>query len=235
MAINLSRFLAALSALAVLAAVPACAEDASAHWTGAYVGAAVGAGYLSTDQYSPTQTIGASTYSGYGVAPYGGWHPYGGLHAGLDLQLGQTVVGVRVQHMITSSPGDSLTKVDETVTSNAVALTTLSARAGYLVQPQLLGYLSAGVVSSQFNYSSVDERWSQVDDSLDATRAGWSIGAGFEYRLTDTVSIFAEYNHLQFGTASSTFDYGTAGFLPSWTYEYTHRLGLMQAGINFRF
>lgn len=231
MTIHISATLAALTASVALA-LPAHAGDA---WTGAYVGASLGAGHLSTDQYSPGQTVNDSYYGGYHVDPYGGFHPYGGLQAGLDWQLGTAVLGVRAQLLGTASPGDSLTKAEEIVTANAVALTTLSARAGHLFQPDLLGYVNAGVVAAHFNYSSVDERWDQVDDSLDAIRTGWTIGAGLEYRLTESISVFAEYNHVQFHTATSTFDYGTSGYIPHWTYEYTHALGTVQAGLNFRF
>lgn len=219
--------------IAVLAAIPAHAEEASAgrSWTGAYVGAGLGAGYLSTDQYSPPQM----TYGGYPAAAYAGWHPYGSIQAGVDLQLGDTVLGLKLQHMVTNSDGDSFMKVDELVSSNAVALTTLSARAGYLFQPDLLGYVSASVVAGQFNYGSVDERWGLVDDSLEATRTGLGIGAGVEYRLSDNVSVFTEYNYVRFATGRSTFDYGVGATPPNWTYDYTHDLGTVQAGLNFRF
>jgi len=232
MTIRLSTALAVLSALGVLAAIPALAQEASTapSWTGAYVGAGVGAGHLSTDQYSPPQL----SYGGYAAADYAGWHPYGIIQGGLDLQLGSTVLGLKLQHAVTNSDGDSFMKVDELVSSNAVALTSLSARAGYLFQPQLLGYVSASVVSGQFNYASVDERWGLVDDSLDATRTGVGIGAGVEYRVTENVSVFTEYTYVQFETGSATFDYGSA-YPSNWTYEYTHDLGTVQAGVNFRF
>lgn len=237
MAINLSRFLAALSALAVLAAVPALAQEASADpsWTGSYLGGSVGAGYLTTDQYSPAQSHSSGTAAGYAIPSYAGWHLYGGIHAGLDRQLGQTVLGLRLQHTVTGSGPDTYLKVDELMSANAVALTSLSARAGYLVQPDLLGYVSASAVAGFFNYASVDERWGQVDDSLDAVRAGWGIGGGFEFRLSDDISVFTEYTHMQFPTASSTFEYGATSSTKHWTYDFTHSLNIVQAGINFRF
>lgn len=231
MRIHVSTALAAAPILALLAALPAGAEEPTGpSWTGAYVGAALSAGYLSTDQYSPPQL----EYVGYPAASYSGWHPYAAVHAGADLQLGNNVLGLRLQHAVTSSDGDSFMKVDELVSSNAVALTSLSARAGHLFRPDLLGYVNAGIVAGQFNYASVDERWGQVDDSLDATRIGLSIGAGVELRLADGVSLFTEYTHVRFQTGSSTFDYGD-GFVSNWTYEYTHSLGTVQAGVNLRF
>lgn len=234
MTIHASMRLAALSVLAVMSATAlARAEGPSVErsWTGAYVGAGLDVGYLSTDQYSPPQ----QGYGGYEAAAYAGWHPYPSLQAGFDLQLDQAVLGLRLQHSVTNSDGDSFMKVDELVSSNATALTSLSARAGYLFQSQLLGYVSAGVVAGQFNYGSVDERWGLVADSVDAIRNGWSIGAGLEHRLTDTVSVFTEYTHVQFQTASTSFDYGPDALPPGWTYDCTHTLGTVQAGLNFRF
>ena len=140
-----------------------------------------------------------------------------------------------MQHLATGSAPDSYLKVDELVSANAVTLTTLSARAGYLVQPNLLGYVSASAVAGFFNYASVDERWGQVDDSLDAIRAGWGIGGGFEFRLSDDVSLFTEFTHVSFPTASSTFDYGPSSATKAWTYDFTHSFNIVQAGVNFRF
>ncbi|RYE08330.1 MAG: porin family protein [Hyphomicrobiales bacterium] len=232
MKLHASTTLAALPLLALFAAAPALAEGPSAatSWSGAYVGATLGAGYLTTDQYSPPQL----TYGGYDAASYDGWHPYAGIQAGLDVQLGATVLGLKLQHIVTNSDGDSFMKVDELISSNAVALTSLAARAGYLFQPNLLGYVNASVVAGHFNYASVDERWGLVDDSLNAMRIGAGLGAGLELRLSEQLSVFAEYNHVQFATGSSTFDYGSA-YPSNWTYDYTHSLGLVQAGLNYRF
>lgn len=232
MRLHVSTALATAPILALLAALPAGAEQPSTgpSWTGPYAGAAIAGGYLSTDQYSPPQL----TYPGYAAASYSGWHPYAAVHAGADLQLGSNVLGLRLQHAVTSSSGDTFMKVDEMISSNAVALTSLSARAGHLFRPDLLGYVNAGIVAGQFNYASVDERWGLVDDSLDATRIGLSIGAGVELRLADGVSLFTEYTHVRFQTGSSTFDYGDA-YPSNWTYEYTHSLGTVQAGVNLRF
>jgi opacity protein-like surface antigen len=232
MRIHVATTLAVLTPVALLAASPALAEELSAptSWSGTYIGATLGTGHLSTDQYSPPQL----TYGGYPAANYDGWHPYVGIQAGLDLQLGATVLGLRLQQIVTGSDGDSFMKVDELISSNAVALTSLAARAGYLFQPNLLGYVNASVVAGHFNYASVDERWGLVDDSLDALRIGAGLGVGVELRVSERVSTFAEYTHVQFATGSSTFDYGSA-YPSNWTYQYTHSLGLVQAGVNYRF
>lgn len=218
------------SAAALFSAAPALSQEAVPSWTGFYLGAGVAAGYLVTDQYSPPQL----GYGGYDAATYAGWHPYGSVQAGYDLQLGDTVLGVRVQQSATNSEADGYWKADELVTANAKAVTTFSARAGRLLQPALLGYVTASVAAGHFNYSSVDEKWDLVDDSLDAARLGLGLGAGVELRLNENLSLFAEYSHTRF-EGESTFDYGDIGYPPSWTYEYTHYLGVQQTGLNFRF
>lgn len=200
-------------------------------WTSFYVGFGIGGGELSTDQYSPPQ----QTYPGYAAASYGGGHPYALLQAGGDIRFDRTVLGLRIEQAATWSDADFVMKVDELVSANAKFLTTLSARAGYLLTPTLLGYASASFVAGQFSYGSVDERWDLVADDITATRFGWGVGVGLEYLLGDQISVFAEYDYLGFASGSSTFDYGSSAFPPEWTYEYTHDLGIVKTGLNFRF
>lgn len=221
---------AASTTFVMLVSTSVFADDAAPQWTGFYVGAGTSGSHLETDQYSPAQL----GFLGYQAANYGGWHLYGFIQAGADLQLGNTVLGLKLRHEMTGSDGDSFLKVDEVVSSKAVAITTLSARMGYLFQPRMLVYASAGPAFGQFNYSSVDERWGLVDASLDADRVGIAAGAGVEYLINKHLSMFAEYNHTSFSKDRSTFRYGNV-YPPSWTYEYTHRLNSMQVGMNFRF
>lgn len=228
---------AALSALAMLAAVPAQAQEGAPDlsWTGYYLGGSVGVSHMSTDMYSPTQTAPFGTAAGYPIPTYAGWHLHGGIHAGFDQQFGQTVLGIRLQHIVSGSGPDTHWKKDEMLSANPSAMTMLSARAGYLVQPDLLGYVNASAVAGFFNYASVDERWGQVDDSLDAIRVGVGIGGGFEFRLSDDVSFFTEFNHVSFLTGNSTFDYGPTSATKAWTYDFTHSINIVQAGVSRQF
>jgi opacity protein-like surface antigen len=221
---------AASTALGILASTLAFADDVPPQWTGLYMGLGVTGSHLETDQYSPAQL----GFSGYQAATYGGTHFYGFVQGGADLQLGKAVLGLRLRHEMTGSDGDHFLKVDEVVSSNAVAITTLSARIGYLLQPRILVYANAGPAFGQFNYSSVDERWNLVDASLDASRVGVAVGAGAEYRLSEHVSMFAEYTHTNFSKDSSTFNHGDA-YPANWTYEFKHRLDSVQMGMNIRF
>jgi opacity protein-like surface antigen len=224
------KYLAApVAALTFVASTSAQAQD-EPRWTGLYIGAGISGTHVETDQDSPAQL----TYNAYEGPTYGGKHVYGFVQAGADLQLGDVVIGAQLRHERTGSDGDSAWKVDELVSSNAKNITSLTARAGYLVKPKLLVYANAGVAFGRFDYGSVDERWGLVDDSLRANRTGVTFGAGAEYRLGKRVSVFTEYNRTQFSKDSSTFDYGNA-YPSNWTYEFEHKLDSLKVGVNVRF
>lgn len=220
---------AAVAAFTLVASTSAQAQE-DPSWTGLYVGAGISGTHMKTDQDSPAQL----TYGAYHAAKYDGSHAYGFVQAGADYQIGDYVIGAQLRHERTGSNGDSFWKVDELVSANAKHMTSLTARAGYLVKPQLLVYANAGAAFGRFDYGSVDERWGLVDDSLGANRTGATFGAGAEYRLANRVSLFAEYNRTQFSKDDSTFDYGDA-YPSNWTYEFKHKLDSVKAGVNYRF
>lgn len=210
----------------------ATAQQADADdWTGFYAGLGFAVSQTATEQYSPAQ----QTYDGYLAAEYGGSHPFGLLQIGGDVQVDQFVVGLRLQHAMTGSDGDEFMKVDELVSASVKSLTTVTARAGYLFQPTVLGYVNAGLAAGHYSYGSVDERWELVADEVNGTRYGATVGAGIELLVHENVSLFAEYNHAWLAAGRETFDYGADSFPPEWTYEYTHQLGAVQVGANFRF
>lgn len=218
------------AALALTFATTASAQEEAPSWTGVYVGAGLGGTHVETDQYSQAQ----SGFGAYDIPAYGGKHLYGFVQAGADVQLGNAVLGVQLRHERTGSDGDHYWKVDELISANAKHLTTLSARAGYLVKPKLLAYAQAGVTSGRLTYGSVDERWGLVADNVDKNRTGVTFGGGLEYRLSKHVSVLAEYNRTEFSTGRATVDYGSA-FPYIWTYDYKHKLDSVKAGVNFRF
>lgn len=222
---------AALWALTALAPTMGSAEGTAPGWSGSYLGFGVAQGRLDTWQFSPAQL----TAPAYHKASYGGGHRYGFVQAGLRRQFGDTVVGLRLRHEKTGSDPDQFLRVDEVVSANATSVTTLSASIGQLVTPKTLAYATLGASYGRFSYGSIDERWNMVHDNLKASRKGISLGLGAEHRLTDRLSVFAEYTHTRFSKGTSTFDYGPAVYPANWTYDYKHKLGSLQLGMNLTF
>ena len=64
------------------------------------------------------------------------------------------------------------------------------------------------------------------------TRSGWVIGGGLEYLIAPNWSVFAEYNHMDFGTQTlNTQD--AFGFIEP--IRVSRRIDTAMVGVNFRF
>lgn len=131
------------------------------NWTGCYVGANIGVawGFGEANGSFGTET---------GFA--------GGGQIGCDYQIGQWVIGAR--NMFDGT----------TISGGATWFDTLTARGGYLVQPNVLLYVQAGAA------------WAETTNST-----GWTVGGGIEWMFVPHWSAFLEYNFMDFGTTSGTF------------------------------
>ena len=75
-----------------------------------------------------------------------------------------------------------------TISGGATWFDTLTARGGYLVQPNVLLYVQGGAA------------WAETTNNT-----GWTAGGGVEWMFVPHWSTFLEYNYMDFGTASGTF------------------------------
>jgi len=81
---------------------------------------------------------------------------------------------------------------------------TLTARAGYLVTPQVLLYAQGGAAWTNTSITFLDGSGAQLGEASN-DRTGWTVGAGVEWRFAPQWSVFAEYNFMGFGAQSATF------------------------------
>lgn len=86
---------------------------------------------------------------------------------------------------------------------------SLRARLGYLVTPDALVYGTAGVAftNAKYNVSCIDgPGWCDADanENQSQVRVGWTIGAGFEYKLATNLAARLEYRYSDFGKKSAT-------------------------------
>lgn len=108
----------------------------------------------------------------------------------------------------------------------------LQMKTGYLVNPQTLVYGSAGYVRGDFDYilsATINGEGGSVTESY--TADGYSLGLGFERKLRDNLSVFAEWQYRNFGKTDVTFADGTDAILTRATPEHHN----VKIGVNFSF
>jgi outer membrane immunogenic protein len=173
-------------------------------WTGCYIGANLGG---VGDKISDIRTG-----QGHPLAPldYGsdkGSAFVAGDQAGCDYQVGKWIVGVEGQydwgkvnstHVIPPFPRFSY----NTTLSN---FATLAGRAGYTVLPQAFLYGKAGGAWTRDNLIVTIPASSGLSEFANVNFTGWTIGGGLEWLALPNVSLFAEYEFIDFHAKSVTF------------------------------
>ena len=160
------------------------------NWTGCYVGANIGAawGRAEVNGFSGTNT---------GFA--------GGGQIGCDYQMGPWVIGIR--NMFDGTSLDSGATLGAPLagyssSGNTHWFDTLTARGGYLVQPNVLLYAQGGVAWAQTSQSISNAAGQGGEISNNTT--GWTVGGGVEWMFVPHWSAFLEYNYMNFGTSNGS-------------------------------
>jgi len=180
------------------APAPAYVPLVQYRWSGCYVGGNIGGAWSNVD-LSGVSGANFSASNG-GVA--------GGGQIGCDYQWNQFwVVGIR--DMLDATSLSSRTNISTVPFTGAVDsrtrwFDTLTARAGYLVTPQVLLYAQGGAAWTNTNITFLDGSGAQLGETSN-DRTGWTVGAGVEWMFAPQWSVFAEYNFMGFGTQSATF------------------------------
>jgi outer membrane immunogenic protein len=162
----------------------------------------------------------------------------GGAHVGYNLQINQWVLGVEG-----SVDGTSLNKsvflsvagTPATVISRADVQGSIRPRAGIAFDRAFIyatgGAAFTGITNS---YSAFPHNPGfLLQDSISQTRAGWTVGGGLEYAVTNNWSVRAEYRYSDFGhVTDSPFPAFTNGLL-----SVDHHLteNQVQAGFSYKF
>ena len=225
-------------------------------WSGAYAGVNVGYGWgLATGGLLPdypnlfglpTAVAGGYVPSTLGVTPRG---VLGGGEIGYNYQIGPAVLGVETDFQgsgIRNSNAIAFSGIGGFAPSNATAsdqvnwFGTARVRAGYLPLNNVLVYGTGGLA-----YGNVQESTSLVgvpatsgswSGAASATRIGWTVGAGVEWKLTNAISVKAEYLHIDLGS-STVRGLLTAGAFPGTFLDYRfHNVDdIARVGVNYSF
>lgn len=200
-------------------------------WTGFYAGIFAGVGAGSNDISTSLGGFAGPSFSGNS----GG--ALGGVQVGADYQMGNVVIGAVADIALTNIATNEDIGVgggfglgyDSTLNY----LGTLRARIGFLPTDNLLAYVHGGLAYGQTD-PNVDLGVGVGLDIDDVTRVGYTIGAGFEYKVTENISLQTEYAYTNLGSAAASYT-PVGGFPAGADVEEDTDFHTVKAGVNFRF
>jgi len=148
------------------------------YWTGCYIGA--GGGYGMWNQDTSIVGIGATNTNGGR-----GW--FGTGQFGCDYQFNSIVIGAFGDYEFSGLSGTlALPSASIQGSENESAAWAAGARAGLLVTPKFLTYVSGGFTQARFDQVNFASSVTSVATGTDVGRntySGWFLGSGFEYAL----------------------------------------------------
>jgi outer membrane immunogenic protein len=176
-------------------------------WTGFYVGVHAGYGF---GQSTPTNIALVAFPTSYNGGLIGG-------QIGFNYQINQIVLGAEADLAYTAIGGHN--PGGGGITVRNMALGSLRARAGYAFDRSLL-YVTGGLGFQRASFAT-------TAGPEPYTRTGWTIGAGWEYAITQNVTAKIEYNYYNFGTR-------TLGPIYTGTVNNAH-IHTVKVGLNYLF
>lgn len=195
----------------------------AAGWTSCHMGAHAGM-VIATDK--ATLGFGPAAFT---VDSFGASSPQGGIGAGCDISIDRLVVGGFADWTY----GDAETKLtlatpggSATATQSIKDMTTVGARAGIQIKPDMLAYGLAGHTWARS--SDLVVSMSGGGGSLDiGTLKGWTFGGGIESLISKDLSLKAEYRFTRFDSADLNLGGPTLKLEPE-----AHTIWV---GVNWRF
>ncbi|MCB1581904.1 MAG: outer membrane beta-barrel protein [Marinicella sp.] len=168
-----------------------------------------------------------------------------GLQAGCRMQLSNSdwVLGFKVS----GSEGDTNAKhlyIEGTSENNYVSyqsenLATISAQLGFLLSDVSLLYMNLGYGQVQMLVQDTDPTYYRgpIFFQNKRTLEDVLVGVGYEHRLSDHWSVFAEYNRIDFGKDRDVPLHDLSNFwdINDYTADISHDMDFFQLGVNFSF
>lgn len=218
------------------APIVAPVTQAPAPWAGAYVGGSVGYSFGADDEIGLELFEDSTPQAfapGLGNVDISG--PTAGLHVGYRWQRQRWVFGPELGIEFGNvDDKDELafrgTPTGVTAKTEMNHILSLRMKAGYLVDDRTMIFGTAGVVKGDFDYTLTDGT-DKLKESDSPT--GYSVGLGVERKMTDRLSLTAEWEYRNFGKTDIDFDEGIPGeFLRTEATPEHHNVKL---GLNFSF
>jgi len=197
------------------------------NWTGLYVGAHVGAGFGTSDS---NLSAGGGSPGSIALANGSGSGVIGGGQVGYNIQAGWLVYGIEGTFTGSGISGNAPCLVFITCSASANWYATVTGRVGGLLTDRTLAYVKGGAVWEDVDYGASVPGAFSVSSS--ATRLGYLIGAGVEYRLNNHWSGFSDYNYMDFGRDSVDFSLSRSG--PVVTANIKDTAHVFKVGVNYK-
>ncbi|HEY8006539.1 MAG TPA: outer membrane protein [Methylocella sp.] len=206
-------------------------------WTGLYMGLQVGYAWDHDSEnfgFGPTFLAPVPFFisSAFSTSPSG---VIGGAHIGYNLQINQWVAGVEG-----SIDGTTINKTvfdpisGSNVGTRAPIQGSIRARAGVAWDRALI-YVTGGAAFTGITngYSNFGIGLFSIEN-ISKTRAGWTVGGGIEYAVTNNWSVRAEYRYSDFGHYTD-FPFGATVFPGVITFQHHLTENQVQVGVSYKF
>ena len=179
-------------------------------WTGLYMGGQVGYGFG-----NDTATL--TGFAPNGIKPSG---VLGGVHIGYVYQTGSSLVVGLEGSVDGSSVSSTSAAFLGSYTVKSPIEGSIRGRAGFAVDRALF-YATGGVAFATFNDSYA------TGDSASASRAGYTVGGGVEYAISDRWSVRGEYRFSNYGAFTDA--------LPNASATVAHKDNQSRAEVGFSY
>lgn len=210
--------------------------------TGAYLGGAPGIAALTpVTSAAVSASYGSTKLSITGGGEIGCNYQTGSFVFGLEGDINGSGLRNSTTPVFPATAGGFLGRT-ETETQSMSWYSTVRGRAGFTVWDRGLVYVTGGLAIANFN-SSFNVNFTNTDSfagSASTTRAGWVIGGGYEWALTNNWSVKAEYLHMDFGRFSMAspntmfVTNGAADPRYTWTTNIRAREDIVRVGVNYK-
>jgi outer membrane immunogenic protein len=197
------------------------AVPAAYGWSGCSFGGNLGGGW--TNSHFVHLGVDDGRANGAGVV--------GGGQVGCDYQIGALVFGLQGMFDGTSIKSNGVEPNGVIKMSSTLPwLATLTGRIGFAVEPTTLIYAKGG--GAWVSDSTTFTLPGGPIASSSYTASGWTAGGGLEHAFMPHWSVFVEYDYMDFGTKTATFNYVWGGSTPI---NVSQNVQMAIVGVNFRF
>jgi outer membrane immunogenic protein len=207
-------------------AIKAPAPPAIYNWTGCYLG-----GNFGTVFAAETWTL-ASAPAGTVLSNYTTNGLLGGGQAGCNYQISKFVFGIQgdLEAMNASGTGTDAFNAALTDRSTISDLASVAGRFGY-AWDRILFYGKGGGAWQRDKFDMfVTATNTLATSTINVTRAGWTVGGGIEYAITDHFLMFFEYDYYDFGNSTSSFVVP-----PAESVAIRESESVVKVGVNWKF